>query len=372
MLLDVTKVVVFALGVGLVAETLFSAIRTFVLPRSVYDRIARAVFLAMRRVFDLLLVGRGDYRARDQVMALYAPVSLLALDATWLALVELGYVGMYWALGARSWSAAFTLSGSSLLTLGFATDPGVAGSLLVFSEAMIGLTLVALLIAYLPTIYTSFSRREAMVTLLEVRAGSPPSPIAMLERFHRIAGLEQLHQMWLAWETWFADVEETHTSLAVLTFFRSPRSDRSWITAAGTILDAAALAASTLDVPRDAQADLCIRAGFIALRHIADVYQFTYDLTPQPGDPISITRAEFDAAYEHMAQAGLPLKPDREQAWRAFAGWRVNYDRVLLALASLLMAPPGAMWSSDRMPARKLPPLLHVGAIVRGTRASRH
>nr|MBF6589823.1 hypothetical protein [Ktedonobacterales bacterium] len=113
------------------------------------------------------------------------------------------------------------------------------------------------------------------------------------------------------------------------------------------VLDGAALASSTLDLPPDPQPALCIRAGYLALRHIADFFRITYHASPTPSDPISVTREEYDAAYEALATAGVPLKPNREQAWRDFAGWRVNYDEVLIALARLLMAPE-APWSSDQ------------------------
>ena len=105
-----------------------------------------------------------------------------------------------------------------------------------------------------------------------------------------------------------------------------------------------------------AQADLCIRAGYLALRRIADFFQIAYNANPQPGDPISISRDEFDAACDELARHGVPLKADRDQAWRDFAGWRVNYDTVLLALAAITMAPY-APWSSDRslLPARRRP-----------------
>ena len=256
-------------------------------------------------------------------------------------------MGMFWGLGMASWSAAFRASGSSLLTLGFATLDTLPYTALAFSEATIGLILVALLIAYLPTMYSAFARREAAVAMLEVRAGTPPSALEMLQRYHRIHGLQHLTEVWAVWETWFAELEESHTSLAPLNFFRSSQPDRSWVTAAGAILDAAALAASSLDLPRDPQADLTIRAGYLALRSIADFFGIEYDLNPRPDDPISITRAEYDAVMDRLAAQGLPLKVDRDQAWRDFAGWRVNYDAVLRILADLTMAPY-APWSSDR------------------------
>jgi hypothetical protein len=131
-------------------------------------------------------------------------------------------------------------------------------------------------------------------------------------------------------------------------FFRSPRPDRSWVTATGAVLDAAALARSALDIPADPRADLCIRAGFLMLRSIADFFRFPYHPDPHyPAQPISISRAEFEAACAELAEQGVPLKGDRDQAWQDFAGWRVNYDETLLALARFTMAPPSP-WTGER------------------------
>jgi hypothetical protein len=341
------RIVAFLLGLLLTCVTVASVVRTLTLPRGAPDTIAAAVFAAMRRLFNLRLHGQRSYKARDRVMAYYAPSSVLALAPVWLILIMLGYVGMFWGIGVPTWRMAFGDSGSSLLTLGSAPLTSMPQAALSFSEAALGLILVALLIAYLPTMYAAFARREAMVALLEVRAGTPPSAWEMLERYQRIHGLERLNEVWRAWEVWFADLEESHTSLAALAFFRSPQPDRSWITAAGAVLDAASLTASALDVPRDAQADLTIRAGYVALRGIADFFGIDYDESPRPTDSIGVTREEFDAVLDELANKGLPLKPDRAQAWRDFAGWRVNYDTVLRTLVSLTMAPY-APWSSDR------------------------
>jgi hypothetical protein len=230
-----------------------------------------------------------------------------------------------------------------------------------FSEATLGLIMVALLIAYLPTIYAAFAKREAAVSMLEVRAGAPPSATELIERFQRLHGLEHLLGLWEQWEIWFVELEESHTSLAALVFFRSPKPNQSWVTAAGAVLDAAALANAALDLPHDLQADLTIRAGFLALRSIADFFGVAYDPNPEPTDPISISRAEFDAACEHMAQSGVPLKADRDAAWAHFSGWRVNYDRVLVALAHITMAPQ-APWSSDRpLPGKQALDLMEPG-----------
>ncbi len=345
------RILVFLIGFGIVALVLLSAIRSFVLPRSAPDRLGRMTFLGIRFLFSLRLRKVHAYADRDRIMALYAPISLIALPAVWLICILAAYMCMFWAVQNISLLSIFKISGSSLFTLGYATLDDLLTTILIFSEAAIGLFLIALLIAYLPTMYAAFSKREAAVTLLEVRAGSPPSAIVMFIRYHRIQGLDKLGLIWTTWESWFAELEESHTSLAPMVFFRSPQPNRSWITAAGAVLDAAALANSTLDIPHDPQADLCIRAGFLALRYICDFFRIKYNPDPKPTDPISIRREEFDAAYDELAAAGIPLKADREQAWRDYAGWRVNYDVPLISLAGLTMAPE-APWSSDR--AKKL------------------
>jgi hypothetical protein len=301
----------------------------------------------MRKLFNIFSARARTYEERDSTMAFYAPVSLLILLATWLIIILAGYTVVFVALGIESWDAAYSLSGSSLLTLGIAQPHNPLTTAVVFSEAAIGLIMIALLIAYLPTMYAAFAARESLVTMLEVRAGSPPSAIEMILRYNRIHGLDQLHDMWLDWERWFAALEESHTSLAALAFFRSPLPGHSWITAAGAVLDAASIVNAVVDVSHDPQADLCIRAGYLALRHIADFFRIAYNAAPTGDDPISISRQEFDGACDQLAQGTVPLKSDREQAWLAFKGWRVNYDTALLALASLTLAPY-APWSSDR------------------------
>jgi hypothetical protein len=234
--------------------------------------------------------------------------------------------------------------------LGTTTDPHLGPSILTYTEAGLGLLLVALLITYLPSIYSAFSRRENGVALLQVRAGDPPQAATMLIRFHRIEEAQyRLTELWRQWEGWFADIEETHSTFPILVFFRSPQPNRSWITTAGALLDGAGLWLAAVEHPKDPDAQLCIRAGSLALRRIADLFRVVYDSDPSPDDPISISRSEWDAAMAEMELAGLALKADRDQAWADWRGWRVNYDTVLLNLARLVEAPP-TPWVSDRSP----------------------
>jgi len=352
------RFIVFLGGLAIVIFTLFSALSTFVLPRAARSQLNRVVFGVLRRIFEFVLRFAKTYARRDAIMAYYAPIGLMLLVPTWYLLISAGFAAMYWGLGVGDWVTVFQLSGSSIFTLGFATENTFLINGFEFIEAMLGLILVALLIAYLPTMYAAFSRREQAVNMLEVRAGSPPSALEMLLRFNRIHGLNRLAEYWRAWEIWFADVEESHTTLPALVFFRSPRGENSWVTAAGTVLDAAALTLSAIDIPFEPSAALCIRSGFLALRGIANYFDMPNPQDPHyPDTPICVTQEEFDMVLSQLEAAGVPLKEDRELAWLDFAGWRVNYDKSLILLCGLVMAPR-AIWSGDRLPKFNPPPMV--------------
>ena len=180
-------VVVALIGVLIVARTVLSAVRTFVVPRGDNDPLTRLAFRTIRKVFDLLAPPSRPYEYRDRIMAYYGPIALVMLPAWWLALLVLGFAAIFWSLGVSP-EEAFVVSSSSLVTLGFDRPAVPGGDLMAFVEAAIGLAMLALLISYLPTIYAAFSRRELLVSLLEVRADSPPSPVVMITRMHRLSG----------------------------------------------------------------------------------------------------------------------------------------------------------------------------------------
>ncbi len=328
-----TVVLWFALGIALLVLVMDSAIRTFLLPRGASAILTRAVFIGVRLVFNAMARAARTYDGRDSVMSLYGPIGLLALPAVWMVLVLVAFTAMFHALGVQGFERAFEMSGSSLFTLGFVRPPDLATNVLAFLEAATGLTLLGLLIAYLPTIYGAFSRREVQVAQLEVRAGNPPSGVHVLVQAQKMERFHLLDDFWRAWQIWFTELEETHTSLGVLSFFRSPVGHRSWVTASGAVLDAASLRLAAVDLPFDPEAGICVRAGFFALRAVADYFGIPYDPDPHPGDTISITKEEFLEACDQLVEVGLPVRADREAAWFDFTGWRVNYDVPLISLA---------------------------------------
>jgi len=193
----------FLAGLTIVVLTIRSAVRTLVVPRALQATLSRVVFVVMRKLFRLRANERHDYRRRDSVMAFYAPVSLLTLLLTWLSMILVGYTLMFHAIGAGDLGMAFAISGSSLLTLGFAVDTGLPELALTFTEAAIGLVFLALVISYLPSLYASFQRRERGVAELEVRAGQPPTGVYLIELAWVVGRLETLRDLWMQWEHWF-------------------------------------------------------------------------------------------------------------------------------------------------------------------------
>lgn len=334
-------------GVLLVAWVLDAAIRNFLLPRASRVRLTQWISGAVARVFDWFSGPSRPYERRDKVLAMRPPITLLAFQAVWLFLVFWGFVLIFWGASERvSWRTAMNESGSALFTLGFAMPEGGVPFFVVFAEAVIGITLTALLISYLPTIYSAFQKREFMVSKLAIRTGATGAPWRALSVAHVTGSLQWMdNEFWQQWEDWFIDIAESHTSLTILNFYRSPDPANHWISAARTVLDMAALRIAVVDLPFTVGPQIAIRNGTIAVRILARHFRIDHDPDPAPHDPISVTRAQFDVACAQMAASGVPIVADRDAAWTAFAGWRVNYDSIVEHAAERFVTPPSP-WST--------------------------
>ncbi len=302
------RTVAILIGLFVVGATIVSATRTVILPRAVSSLLSGTVFRVTRRVFDVLAHPARSYETRDRVMAMYGPISLLLLPAVWVTLVMVGFALLFWGFGYGDWAASLWVSGSSLLTLGFAPIDSTGLRLLAFSEATLGLGIIALLITFLPSLYSNFATREVEVALMDVRAGTPPSAVVFLQRVYRIGWLDDLESTWLDWERWFAVLQESHTSFPALNFFRSPQPGHSWVTAAGAALDAAALFDSVVDRPRQPASNIMIRAGSLAVGpHLRGVRNRVRRQPPLRRSDCHHP-AEFDEACGTLAEAGLPAQ----------------------------------------------------------------
>ena len=272
----------------------------------------------------------------------------------WLALYELGFGLLIWPFDAAvGFTGALEQAGSALCTLGFLA-PSTSGVMALDAlAAFAGLGTVALQIGYLPTMYGAFNRREALITMLDSRAGVPSWGPELLARTHfglgsGVSAVPELPQLFEAWEQWSADVSETHATYLPLVWFRSPRPLSSWVTAQLAVLDAAALYLALVpDPPGVVRARLCLRGGFTCLANIAWALRIPLPENPDPNDGISLSYDDFVAAVDRLRKVDFPIGRPMEEAWLDFLGWRVNYEAAAYALAWAVDAPP-ALWSGPR------------------------
>lgn len=340
-------VLMFAVGLALVVVTLLSAVRTVVIPHGGSVRLTRSVFRVARKVASLY--GRVDRNPKRQHSAVQVSVAsgLLALPAIWLFIALNGYLLMFKALGTVRWRDAYELAGSSMFTLGSARADDLPRMTLGFTAAGLVISVLALLlVTYLPTIYSAYTARETYLTSFETLAGEPPNVSSMMIRAHQLGSLDRLSVLWEGARFWFADLRESHTALPAVAFLGSSRNDRNWVATVGTLLDSAAVRLAVLDIDSDTDggAALCIRSGSLALRDIAEYLNIEVDHDPSPTDPISVDRSSFDMAYDQLAAAGVPVV-ERDDAWRNWAGWRVNYDKALVGLAAITVSPASRLAS---------------------------
>jgi len=333
-------------GVALLVITGASVMRTLIVPRGFVSRMSRAVDRVMHTVFWMAAQRAPGYATKDHVLSYEGPFRLVAYLGVWLSAALMGYSLIFWPF-AGSFPAAIATAGSSMFTLGFVPVNGPVPFALAFLAASTGLTVVALEIAYLPTIYSAFNRRETLVSMLGSRTGSPPWGPEVLARHALIDNLDDLKQFFRDWEMWAADVAESHTNYPVLIVFRSPDALRSWVVALNAMLDAAALYLALAPAQAPSQASSFLRMGYVSLREIASVLGIEYDADPLPEDPIDLSYEEFRAAVQMLDEAGFPREASVEEAWPQFHGWRVNYEPLVYRVADLLTAPPGR-WSGPR------------------------
>src|SRR4029079_19535049 len=103
-----------------------------------------------------------------------------------------------------------------------------------------GFSFLALVIGYLPVFYQSLSRREVLISMLDDRAGSPPSAGEALRRAAQARDLDRLPALLAEGERWAAEVLESHLSYPVLSFYRSQHDNQSWVVTLTALLDTAA------------------------------------------------------------------------------------------------------------------------------------
>ncbi|MFI5262290.1 MAG: ion channel [Candidatus Limnocylindrales bacterium] len=341
-----------ALGLLLVALVFWDAFETIVVPRPTpgWFRLGRYL---VRGAWRVVRPRRGAEvgATRDKVLGLFAPASIIVLLVAWLAGLILGYGLILFGLrdelqpAPPDLGAALYFAASSILTLGFGdiVAVGAAARVVVVAAAASGLGVVALVITFLFSLYGSYQRRELSVVLLQAKAGVPPSAVVLLESVARMDLVGRLPDFFGEWERWTAEVLDSHVAYPLLGFFRSSHDNLSWISALGTVLDAASLVLTTiLDVPWG-QAELVISLGSHLVEDISN-------LGFRAGDSIGLDRPAFDAVCARLVDAGYRLAP-LDEAWQAFSATRASYAPRLEAMAAY-WAVSSASWFGGSEPLR--------------------
>jgi len=334
-------------GLVLTFGTLGSVIQTVIVPRATSSRLSQILSAAVAGALGQLARTRKDFLRRDEILAQGAPLFLVLRLVVWIGLLVAGFTLLFWGSGAGDLAESLRLSASSVLPLGLTHAQSGLATAIAFLESASGVIVVALQISYLPSLYSSFNRRETLVTMLDSSSGSPPWGPEILARHALIDNQDHLAELYHDWEQWAADITESHTSYSTLLYFRSPEPRTSWVLALLACMDAASMQMALNPLTAPAAARPFLRMGIVCLRSIARVTDLPYVADPMPDDPIQLTVGEFREATERVLAVGWEPERTVEDAWPHFRGWRVNYEAVAYQLALLIDAPPGP-WSGGR------------------------
>jgi hypothetical protein len=343
--------VIAVVGVLLVFTTWGSVIGTLIVPRPAGGWLTRWVDRIINVAFRVVTGGIADHKQRDRVLAAQAAAILLAQLVAWLGIFYVGYSLLVWPFISTGLGSAFSMASPEV----FGPNDAVGNAQKVVADlaAFTALVVVTLQIAYLPTLYSEFNRRENEVSLLNARAGVPSWGPELLARTHYALGsgvstIDTLPDLYAQWERWAAEVAESHTTYLPLVRFRSPRPLSSWVIALLAVLDSAALylALSPQSAPV-VPARLCLRSGFDCLARVAQAMDLDVPEVADPAAGISLGYDEFLNAVARMQKVDFPIERNPAEAWPDFVGWRVNYEQAAYAVAAAVDAVP-AMWSGPR------------------------
>jgi hypothetical protein len=336
----------FAVGLCLFALVWSSVVKMLLLPGNTRSLITRVVARVILTGFRLGASGIAGMERRERVLSAGPPVFLVSLLGCWIACLYAADALMLLPF-SDSPAMALRTSGSSLFTLGFATPEGAVPYGLIFLAAGSGVAVIALMIGYMPTLYAAYNRRESLVTMLEALSGTPPWGPELLARQQLIGSTAYLAHVYERWAEWAADISESHTTYRTLIYFRSRNPRQAWPLALLAVLDAAALHLALCPDSAPAEARPLLRIGFTAMRAVARTLGVRINDDPHPGDPLVLTKTDFDAAVRHLTDAGWRFERLPDEAWPHFRGWRVNYEMAACNIAAHLDLPP-AVWSGSR------------------------
>jgi hypothetical protein len=356
------RILVAVLGVALIVAILVEGFETVVQPRRVTRRyrISRVYFATFWTCWRWLAErGREKSRRKTALFSAYGPLSLLGLLATWVIGLVLGFAMLGWGLsdaismnvggGNVEFSTYLYLSGTTFFTLGYGdvTPTGPIGRALAVVESGLGFGFLAAILSYLPALFQAYSRREVTISLLDARAGSPPSAAQLILRAARAQSIRALDPFLGEWERWAAELLESQLSFPVLAYYRSQHDNQSWLAALTTVLDTCALMMTQISNVNSYQAQVT----FAMARHAA--VDLALVLRAKAPDPLRMTERlateKFVALRAAMAAAGVPLG-DAAGAEESLRKLRGTYEPFLQGLATRLLLAIPPLVSEDGVP----------------------
>lgn len=343
------------LGVGVIALVLLDAFETIILPRRVTRRFLRITRLFYRVTWTPWSKGARFLSGgrRESYLSFYGPVSLIFLLVVWAAGLITGFALIHTGIDSKlsggiagDFATYLYVSGETFFTLGYgdiiATNS--LGRALSVVEAGMGFGFLAIVVGYLPVLYQSFSRREVTISLLDARAGSPPTAAELLRRHADDHGMEALFELLHDWERWSAELMESHLSYPVLSYFRSQHTNQSWLGALTALLDTSAFAMVALDGRCRRQAQLT----FAMARHAVVDLALVFNRAPKEPANDRLSAQQLAELRASLQQRGLKLQ-EGDQIDAKLHKLRSAYEPYVTALADYLCIslPP---WS---LPERK-------------------
>jgi hypothetical protein len=340
------RILAFAAGVACLFIVLLDAFQTIILPRRAtgHLRLTRIFYIATWRPWSFLTRRLRNPRKRETVLSFYGPLSLILLLVVWASVMVLGFGLLYFALGSPFVDAAHQagfqsdlyVSGTTIFTLGLGdvTPQNSWARALVILEAGTGLGFLAVVMGYFPVLYSAFSRREVSISLLDARAGSPPTAAELLRR-HSYQGAElALSVLLTEWERWSAELLESHISYPQLCYFRSQHSNQSWLAALTSILDMSALMIAGIQGYEARQAQLT----FAMARHaLVDLSQILSQ-RPLNDAPDRLPAERYEKLYELLSESGVKVCRDGQSIER-LREMRALYEGYAEALSRFLHMP---------------------------------
>lgn len=337
----------FGAGIVCIFAALFDAFQTVILPRRATGRFR------ITRIFYILtwwpwshVTGRiRDARKRETAFSYYGPLSLLLLIVVWAAGLVIGFALLLYSLPApfsdplhphAGFTSAIYLSGTTLFTLGLGdiTPHAAAARVFVVLESGMGLGFLAMVIGYFPVLYGAFSHREVAISLLDARAGSPPTAAELMRRHAFEGGSEALNTLLIEWERWSAELLESHISYPLLCYFRSQHSNQSWLAALTSVLDASALLIAGVQDHAARQAQLT----FAMARHAMVDLSQVFSLTPLPNSEDRLPLERFQKLHDRLCESGVRVCRDPDSMAR-LSKMRALYEGYAITLSHYFCMP---------------------------------